>query len=62
MSATSRVYRHWSHVEDAIIHQHRADGRMAIKRHLLLAGYDRSLNQIKGRIRSLKQTGATHDN
>ena len=51
---TNRTYRPWSHVEDAIIHAHLTDGRGAIQRGLRLAGYDRSLDQIKGRLRRLR--------
>lgn len=51
---TNRTYRPWSHVEDAIIHAHLTDGRGAIQRVLRLAGYDRSLDQIKGRMRRLR--------
>lgn len=47
--------RKWSHVEDSIIHEQRANGRVAIKAALKLAGYDRSLDQIKGRIATMKR-------
>lgn len=50
--------RKWSHVEDSIIHTHRANGRVAIKAALRLAGFDRSLDQIKGRIATIKRTQA----
>ena len=51
---TNRTYRPWTHVEDAIIHAHLTDGRTAIQRVLRLAGHDRSLDQIKGRLRRLR--------
>lgn len=50
--------RKWSHVEDSIIHEQRANGRVAIKAALLLAGYDRSLDQIRGRLRALDRAAA----
>ena len=48
--------RAWTDVEDAIINEHRANGRVAIKAALRLAGFDRSLDQIKGRIATIKRT------
>ena len=48
--------RPWSDVEEAILHEQRANGRVAIRAALLLAGYDRSLDQIKGRIATIKRT------
>lgn len=56
---TARTYRPWSHVEDLIIHQHRADGRVAIKAELRKAGYDRSLDQINGRIKAMSRHAST---